>query len=222
MKPKNLVVLLCVLVAAGVAAADVNGSSLKPPAGASVAIIVFEDLECPSCAQAAPLLEQAAKTYNVPLIIRDFPLRQHLWAFDAAVLARYIDDKYGRETSLAFRDYIYLYQPYVTKDNLRSYAEKFAASKKLDLPFMIDPRGEIAARIKVDQDAGQQIGLDETPTVVVVSAKDWKHVKPLSDLYLTIERMKQAAGPAPAAKPPAKSAPAKSSPARKTVNKTSQ
>ena len=211
MRLNKLPVLLCVLLAAGMAAAEVvNGGVLKPPAGATVAIVVFEDLECPSCAQASALLEQAAKTYNVPLVIHDFPLRQHAWAFDAAILARYFEDKAGRAASDEFRDYIYQYQPYVTKDSLRSYADKFAASKKLELPFMIDPRGEIKARIQADQDLGLRVGLDETPTVIVVSTKSWKHVKPLTDLYSTIDQMKRDAGPPPASKPAGKT-PAKSS-----------
>jgi hypothetical protein len=32
-------------------------SALKPPPGARVAIIEFEDLECPDCANANPLLK---------------------------------------------------------------------------------------------------------------------------------------------------------------------
>jgi protein-disulfide isomerase len=214
MKLKNLLAVICtVLVAVGMAAA-VDGSSLKPPAGASVAIIVFEDMECPACAQAAPLLEQAAKTYNVPLVIHDFPLRMHAWANDASLIARYLDDKYGRSVSAEYRLYIYQYQAQVTKDNLRSYAERFAASKKLELPFMLDPKGEIAAKIKADVDLGTKIGLTETPTILVVSNKDWKHVADHSQLYSIIDQMKKDAGPAPApTKAPTRS-PAKRRPLR--------
>ena len=35
-----------------------NTTPLHPPAGARVAIIEFEDLECPDCARANPLLRQ--------------------------------------------------------------------------------------------------------------------------------------------------------------------
>ena len=52
-------------------------SMLRPPKGSKVAIIVFEDLECPDCARAAPLLHEAAKQYNIPLVQRDFPLPMH-------------------------------------------------------------------------------------------------------------------------------------------------
>src|ERR1700744_2511094 len=55
-------------------------SMLRPPKGAKVAIVVFEDLECPQCAKAAPLVHDASKKYNIPLIQYDFPLRQHPWS----------------------------------------------------------------------------------------------------------------------------------------------
>jgi hypothetical protein len=43
-----------------------DASALKPPAGARVAIIEFEDLECPDCANANSLLKEAAAKYNIP------------------------------------------------------------------------------------------------------------------------------------------------------------
>ena len=39
-------------------------SILKPPAGARVAIVEWEDMECPDCARANPLLREAAAKYN--------------------------------------------------------------------------------------------------------------------------------------------------------------
>ena len=40
--------------------------ALRPPKGAQVAIVVFEDLQCPDCRRAAPLVEEAARTYKIP------------------------------------------------------------------------------------------------------------------------------------------------------------
>jgi len=57
-------------------------AALKPPAGARVAIIEFEDMECPDCANANPLLREAAAKYNIPLIRHDFPLPFHPWSFE--------------------------------------------------------------------------------------------------------------------------------------------
>ena len=48
--------------------------ALRPPKGATVALVIFEDLECPDCARAAPLLEEASRTYKIPVVRHDFPL----------------------------------------------------------------------------------------------------------------------------------------------------
>ena len=214
MRLKKLIVLCCVLASAAVAVAQ-DGSSLKPPAGASVAIVVFEDMECPSCAQRAPLLEQAAKTYNVPLIIHDFPLRQHPWAFDASVYARFFEEKYGKPVSDAFRLFIYQYQPQVTKDNLRSYAERFASDKKLELPFMLDPQGKLAAAIRADSDFGTNvIHIQETPTTFVVTNKNSQKVVDYAQLYGMVDQAKRD-------NPPPAAAPAKSSPKKAPAKKKS-
>src|SRR5258708_31347883 len=64
---------------------------LRPTKGAPIALVVFEDLQCPQCGRVAPLLAQASRTYKIPLVQHDFPLPMHNWSFDAAVLARYFD-----------------------------------------------------------------------------------------------------------------------------------
>src|ERR1700722_2088536 len=68
-------------------------SPLKPPPGARVAIFEFIDLECPDCANAAPVVKEASEKYHIPLVRHDFPLPQHPWSFDAAVFARWFDTK---------------------------------------------------------------------------------------------------------------------------------
>src|SRR5215472_17283875 len=70
-----------------------DGSQLKPPPGARAAIVMFEDLECPDCARAYPVVWEAAKKHNIPVVLHDFPLQQHPWSFDAAAFARYFDTK---------------------------------------------------------------------------------------------------------------------------------
>src|SRR3979409_1726122 len=65
--------------------------ALRPPKGATVAIVVFEDLQCPDCRRAAPLVEEASRTYKIPVVRHDFPLPFHTWSYDAAIFARYFD-----------------------------------------------------------------------------------------------------------------------------------
>src|SRR5271154_3745450 len=81
-------------------------SALKPPAGARVALVEFEDLECPDCARANPLLKEAAAKYNIPWVRHDFPLPFHTWSFDAAVSARWFDTK-AKKLGDDYRDAVF-------------------------------------------------------------------------------------------------------------------
>lgn len=172
-------------------------SVLKPPAGSTVAIVEFLDLQCPDCANANPLIEEAAKTYNIPVVRYDFPLPKHSWSFEAAVMAKYFDSK-SKPVGSEWRAYCFENQPAITPENLRSYAEKFAAANKTTLPFVIDPDGRFTSEVKADFATGQRVGIEHTPTIYVVSNKS--HGQPFvevvdrSKLYSIIDQMKSEAG----------------------------
>jgi protein-disulfide isomerase len=171
---------------------DTADSVLRPPKGSQVAIIVFEDLQCPMCRRTAPLVEQASKTYKIPVVRHDFPLPMHNWSYQAAVMARYFDT-HSKALGNEFRDYIFENQLEINPQNLRGFAEKFGEAHKVDLPFVIDPGGKFAAEVNADRDLGKAIKLDHTPTVYIVSSKNPTHpyveVKDNSQLYLTIDTM---------------------------------
>jgi protein-disulfide isomerase len=172
-------------------AQDTVDSVLRPPKGAQVAIIVFEDLQCPMCRRTAPLVEQASKTYKIPVVRHDFPLPMHNWSYQAAVMARYFDT-HSKALGNEFRDYIFENQLEIDPQNLRAYAEKFATAHKVDLPFVLDPGGKLAAQVNADRDLGKAIKLDHTPTVYIVSSnpgKPYVEVKDNSQLYRTIDTM---------------------------------
>src|SRR5260370_41297003 len=98
--PLMLLYLTLAAVSLPVLAEDAP-EALRPPKGAQVAIVVFEDLQCPQCGRVAPLLNQASRTYKIPLVQHDFPLPMHNWSFEAAVLARYFDT-HSKEIGNAF------------------------------------------------------------------------------------------------------------------------
>jgi protein-disulfide isomerase len=181
------------LLAAHVRAQDEVNPVLKPPKGAQVAIVVFEDLECPDCRRAAPLVEEAGKTYKIPVVRHDFPLPFHKWSFDAAVIARYFDT-HSKPLGNQYRDYIFEHQPEITPENLRSYSERFAADHKVDLPFVVDPQGKLAAAVVADRDLGKSIHLEHTPTIYVVSnktqGKPFVEVVDRTQLFQLIDAMK--------------------------------
>jgi len=167
--------------------------ALKPPKGAQVALVVFEDLQCPQCGRTAPLLEQASRTYKIPLIQHDFPLPMHNWSYDAAILARYFDT-HSKEVGNAFRLEVFQHQLEITPQGLRGFAEKFATDRKIGLPFVVDPDGKLASLVKADKDLGMSLKIDHTPTIWVVSNKrpgqPFVEVKDTAQLYVTIDAMK--------------------------------
>jgi protein-disulfide isomerase len=166
--------------------------ALRPPKGAQVAIVVFEDLQCPDCRRAAPLVKEAGRTYKIPVIRHDFPLPFHSWSYQAAVNARYFDT-HSKDLGNEYRDYIFSNQLEVTPQNLRGFTEKFAADHKIDLPFVVDPDGKLAKLVDADKDLGKAINIQHTPTLYVVSnsrsGKPFVEVVDRSQLYALIDTM---------------------------------
>ena len=193
MSMKKIALALALILSAAFARAQDAASVLRPPKGSEVAIVVFEDLQCPKCRQDAPLVEQAAKTYKIPLVRHDFPLPMHNWSYEAAVFARYFDSR-SKQLGEDFRDYIFQHQLEINPQNLRGYAERFAGDHKTDLPFVVDPQGKLAAEVNADRDLGKRIGIDHTPTIYIVGnkqpGKPFVEVADPSQLFRTIDAMK--------------------------------
>jgi protein-disulfide isomerase len=188
---------MAVLVTIASRAQDQN--VLRPPKGASVAIVVFEDLQCPDCARAAPLVEEAARTYKIPVVRHDFPLPQHNWSRDAALIARWLDTK-SPKLGNEFRDTVFANQQSITSpEQLRAFADKFASEHKTALPFAVDPQGKLSALIDADKALGVRIGIQHTPTIYVVSNRTagtpFVEVVDRSQLFNLIDEMKADSGP---------------------------
>ena len=191
---------LLTLVLAGFANSShaADASSLKVPQGAEVAIVVFEDMQCPDCARAYPVVREAASSHGVPLVLYEFPLRQHNWAFEAAVYAKFFDAK-SEKLGDQFRAYVFLNQASIVPDSLRAVAEKFAQDHGAELPASVDPDGSFKRKIQADYELGQHIGLKYTPTVFVIRrgavSTDFVEVPDRSKLDRIIEDMLQKANP---------------------------
>lgn len=190
--------LLLWTLSAALYAAD--GSSLKPPPGSKVAIVMFEDLECPSCALNFPVVQDAGQSHHVPVVLRDFPLGpKHPWSFQAAVYARFFDtqsEKLGND----FRAYVFRNQPQITPGNLLQYVQKFANDNHVGLPFAVDPDGKLKEKVEADRSLGEHIGINQTPTIFVVSNNEAVQVDKPEELSQTIEDVQKRAGPATPAK----------------------
>jgi protein-disulfide isomerase len=133
-------------------------------------MVEFEDMECPDCGRANPLLREAEAKYKIPLVRHDFPLPMHEWSFEAAVNARWFDLK-SKALGDEYRDKVFANQiSIVSLETLRQFTEKFAKDHGMALPFAIDPQGKLAAAVKSDYALGQRIGIEHTPTIWVVTA----------------------------------------------------
>jgi protein-disulfide isomerase len=173
-----------------------DGSGLKPPPGAKVAIVMFEDMECPSCAANYPLVEEAGKANHVPVVLRDFPLGpKHPWSFEAAIWARFFDTK-SEETGRSFRAYIFKNQAQIAPGNLRQYVEKFGNDNHIPLPFAYDPEGKLKAKVQADHDLGMSIGINQTPTIFVVTNTESRQVEKVDQISQIVEEMQKKATPA--------------------------
>ena len=179
-RARLLLSLAALLLAAPAAHAQFSGaapstpvhdaSALKPPPGAKVAIVEFYDMECPMCAETNPLLMQAQAKYHIPWVHHDFLIPGHPWSPTAAVYARWLDTK-GKDLGNQYRDAVFANQRSIeTRQELFAFTQKFAAGHGQQLPFMVDPQGKLAAEVKADQQLGQRIGVQHTPTIWIVTA----------------------------------------------------
>ena len=170
-------------------------SVLKPPAGAKIAIYELEDLECPACAHAFPIVHAAAAHYNIPIVRRDFPLLQHIWSFDAAVWARYLQDKVSPKTADEYRGAVFAAQTGIaSKDDMLNFTRKFFQTHGLQLPFVPDPTGQFKKEVEADRALGERLGVQFTPSIIVCTQHEWVHVTDISLLYQTIDELEAKMG----------------------------
>lgn len=214
-----LITLLTLGLSAAAFAAD--ATVLKPPRGAAVAIVMFEDLQCPDCSKVYPVVWEAANAHKVPVVLHDFPLPMHNWAFEAAVWARHFD-QISPDMGNEFRKFMYANQIQITRDNLLQWAQKFAGENKTAVPAEKDPEGKLAELVRADYLLGQRIGVEHTPTIWVVgnggvSEPLVEEVKVREKLGQMIEDMLSKAQPVAAAKV---NSPAKAAVRKKNIVKT--
>jgi protein-disulfide isomerase len=180
-------------------------SMIKPPAGAKVAVYEFQDLECPACSHAFPIVHQAVAHYNIPLIEKDFPLNGHIWSMDAAIWARYLQDKVSPKTAEDYRGTVFAAQTSInSKDDLLNFTRRFFQTHGVQMPFVPDATGQLSKEVIADRSVGEKMGLQHTPTIFVCTQHAWVQVTDISMLYQTIQEMISQAGSESVAKTPVK------------------
>lgn len=163
-------------------------SMFKPPAGQKIAVIEWEDLECPACAHAFPIVHEAIKHYNIPLVRYDFMIPGHIWSKTAETNARFMQDNYGLDYATEYRREVFASQYKIaSQDDLNKFTQQFLqAHGGKQLPFVMDPK--YLNEVQVDHNLGMKLGLQETPTIVVATAKEWIQVKDVMQLYAAIDK----------------------------------
>jgi len=176
-------------------------SMLKLPAGQHAAILEFEDLECPACAHAFPIVHAALDRYKIPLIRHDFPLAQHIWSRDAAITARYLEDKVSPTLAQSFRGDVFAAQQSInSKEDLQNFTHSWFTRHSQMMPFVMDPSGRFAAEVQADQTLGERLGVIHTPSIFVLAPHGWTQVVDVSQLYSVIDNALAQTPAAPAAK----------------------
>jgi protein-disulfide isomerase len=170
-----------------------DSSALHPPAGSRVAIVEFDDLECPACAAANPMLMQAAAKYGIPWIRHDFLIPGHVWSPIAAVNARFFDIK-SKTIGNDYRNQVFANQTSIeTRDELQQFTQRFASAHGVAFPFAIDPQGKLAAAVQADVQLGLRTGIKLTPTIFIVTSNSKgapfiEVLNPQTQLFTTIDQ----------------------------------
>lgn len=136
----------------------------KGSAVAPVTIVEFTDYQCPSCANARPLLERLLTEYRgkVQLVVRDFPLEQHADAFKAAEAAEAAraQGKYWEYTTLLMRN-----QSALGVAQLKAYASQLSLDRR-QFDAALDS-GKFAVQVQRDMRDGIRYGVAATPAIFV-------------------------------------------------------
>jgi len=164
-------------------------SSFKPPAGAKVAVIEYEDLECPSCAKAFPIVHAAVSHYHIPIEEHDFQIPFHHWSHDAAIFAHYLKAKVSPELAEEFRRETFAMQYRIASiDDLHNWEQQFMKQNGKQMPFVVDPTGQFGREVDASTAFGEKIGVNYTPTIIVVSPSHWIEVKDPQEMYAAIDQ----------------------------------
>ncbi len=166
-------------------------SMLKPPAGTKLAIVEWEDLECPACAHAFPFVHMAVSQYKIPLVEYDFLIPGHIWSHQAALYARYMKEKISPQLAEDYRRQVFAAQYRIaSQDDLMNLTKQFMSSQGKQMPFVVDPTGQYEKQVQADVELGKKLGLQYTPTIVIVTPHRWIQVKDVSQLDAAIDQAK--------------------------------
>jgi len=144
---------------------------MEGAAQSPVRVIVYEDLQCPDCADFRNMLDQKLLPRygsTVRFEHRDFPLSKHAWARQGAIAARFFEET-RTGLGLAYRKYMMSHLREITPANFNERLARFAKDNGVDpagaVSALTDPH--LAGLVEEDCQEGVARGIARTPTVLV-------------------------------------------------------
>ena len=131
---------------------------------------------------------------------RDYPWSFHIWSFDAAVTARYIQDKISPQLADDFRRDVFANQSRIaSKDDLVTYTRIWFRSHGKTLPFVMDANGACRNEVESDRTLGDRLGVASTPCIIVVTQTGFVPVADIAQLGRIVDdALAQTGGPSAA------------------------
>lgn len=145
-------------------AIDLAGAACTGTPDATVTVVEFSDFECPYCAMARPMLEQAVKQSGdkARLCFMHFPLPGHSNAMSAAQATVYAQ-QHGKFWQL--HDLLFENQKRLSPQTIREFVQQVG----LDPNGLVEgvKSGELAAVVEKQRDVGRSLGIQGTPTIFI-------------------------------------------------------
>ena len=146
-------------------AAGALSGEREGPTNARVTIVEFADLQCPYCAKTDIELKRILQEHpsGVALVYRNFPLPIHP---DSRAAARAGECAAAQGRFPAFRDLVYSNQDEIGLESWSGFAKRAGVGdlKKFNACLSDD---SLNSQIIVDLTAGNQLGVEGTPTILV-------------------------------------------------------
>ena len=141
-----------------------EGEPTLGPGNAPITIVEFSDFQCPYCRQAQSTVKRIMAEYEgkIKLVFRDFPLRNiHPLAQKAAEAAQCAGEQ---QKFWPYHDKLFT-STNLQMDELKQFAQELELNLE-QFTTCLDS-GKSAAGIDTDMQAGQQAGVNATPTFFV-------------------------------------------------------
>jgi protein-disulfide isomerase len=159
-----------------------DGLPFKGPSDAAVTIAVFDDYQWPYCARLEPFFQQVLDKYpnNVKLVVKNFPLPSHKFAYKAATaaLAANLQGKFWEFHSRLFKNF-----NAINDTKIQDIAKELGLDMEKFNKDMESPA--IKTLISRDVNNGRQIGVRGTPTIFI-NGKTLKN-RSMPGIYQVIE-----------------------------------